>query len=424
MNFKTKFTKNKGITLIALVVTIIVLLILAGVSIATLTGENGILKRAAEAKEKTETAQKEEEKTLEKLERYVNNYGNNYEIFGDYYQKAVDKLSTLSLEQKINQMLLVSYNSGNVTNAYGGIIFFENNFIGKTEEEVKNMINGLSNTSGIPFLMAVDEEGKTDNEGVIRVSSNSNLTKSNTYLNGTQFQNSKTLYANGGFNLIKKDTIEKSKFLYNLNLNLNLAPVVDMASKEDYIYHRVIGLDVKGTSEFARTVINASKEAKKSGYEVSYCLKHFPGYGSNKDTHLGFSVDKRTYDEVIRDMLPFEEGVDVGAESVLISHNIISSVDSENPASLSPAIHELLRNTVGFKGIIMTDGLNMGALDSIDGNKYEKAVLAGNDILIVSDGSAAFNSIKTAVDNRTISQETIDEAVTRILAWKYYKNML
>ena len=192
------------------------------------------------------------------------------------------------------------------------------------------------------------------------------------------------------------------------------------------MYHRSVGLDANGTSNYVKTVIKASKEAQNKGDKVSYCLKHFPGYGSNKDTHIGFSVDERNLEEVKKDMESFEAGIKEEAESVLIAHNIVSSIDENEPASLSPAIHSILREELNFTGIIITDALNMSALDSnyIKGNKYVKAVLAGNDILIVTEPKVAINAIKAAVDDGTIDEEIIDKAVTRIIAWKYYKNML
>lgn len=319
-------------------------------------------------------------------------------------------------------MLLVAYDDSISTNAYGGILFFEKDFEDKSEEKVKTMLNHLKNTSGIPFLTAVDEEGISNKRGVIRVSSNRKLTKSNTYLKGNPFPSPQTLYANGGIDLIEEDTIQKSKFLYQLGINLNLAPVADICKKGDYMYSRSVGLDAKGTSQYVKTVINASKIAQKEGYKVSYCLKHFPGYGSNADTHIGFSVDKRTYEEVKKDMASFEVGISEGAEVVMISHNIVSSIDGENPASLSPKTHSILRNELNFNGVIMTDALNMGALDNIEGSKYVKAVLAGNDMLIVIDGTRAHNDIKEAVNEGKITEKMIDKAVERILTWKYEKN--
>lgn len=375
---------------------------------------------------------KDENKSFSNLSNIIAEKRNtNYGIFNDYYELAENKVKNLTLEQKIGQMLMVSYDNiekmkadREILNNYGGVLFFEKDFKNKTEEQVRKMINNINAVSNIKILTAVDEEGKSGNSGVIRVSSNENLTSSNSYLQKKPFQNSQTLYKLGGFDLIKKDTIEKSKFLYNLGINLNLAPVADICKEGDYMYNRSVGLDYDGTANYVKTVINAGKDAKKNGYEVSYCLKHFPGYGSNSDTHIGFSVDKRNYEEVKKDMVSFETGIKEKAEAVMISHNIVSSIDENNPASLSTKINAVLRNELNFTGVIITDALNMGALDNIQGNKYIKAVLAGNDILIVTDGKKASYDIKLAVEQGEIKEEFIDKAVTKIIAWKYYKNML
>lgn len=348
----------------------------------------------------------------------------NYGIFNNYYELACSQVRKLTLEQKIGQMLLVSYDSKEDLHNYGGILFFEKDFKDKNIEQVKQMISSINSISQIHLLTAVDEEGRSGNDGVVRVSSNRKLTSSNKYLKGNTFSNAQTLYSLGGFQLIHTDTIEKSKFLYQLGLNLNLAPIADICQKGDYMYHRSIGLDKYGTSTYIKTVLDASKKAKKEGNEVSYCLKHFPGYGSNLDTHIGLSKDSRSIEEIKKDMVSFEVGIKEEAEVIMISHNIVSSIDSSKPASISFNINKLLRKDLNFTGIIITDALNMKALDSIEGNKYVKAVLAGNDILIVTDGKMALQDIKTAVIEGEISEETINKAVTRIIAWKYYKNML
>lgn len=432
---KKELKNETAVTLIALVITITIFMVIVITTVKTMIRQKEIREKTVASEEKSELITKEEQLKLVylttdtiKAVKKDNTNAQTVELFKEQYELAEKKLQTLTLKDKISQMLLVTYTTDNIASDYGGILFFEADFKGKTEEQVKEMTKNLTNKSGIPMLTAVDEEGKTfyengEAQGVIRVSSNEELTESNTYLNGKPFPNSKTLYVNGGFELIKTDTIEKSKFLYNLGLNLNLAPVVDICEEGDYMYHRAIGLDAKGTSTYAQVIIEASIEAKKAGHEISYCLKHFPGYGSNSDTHKGFSLDTRTFEEVKKDMASFERGIKCGAEAVLVSHNIVSSVDGENPASLSPKINLLLRNDLNFTGIIMTDALNMAALDDIEGNKYVKAVLAGNDILIVQDGKEALNDILEAVENGIISEEMIDTAVTRILAWKYYKNM-
>ena len=164
-------------------------------------------------------------------------------------------------------------------------------------------------------------------------------------------------------------------------------------------------------------------EASREG-TVSYTLKHFPGYGNNSDTHKGSSKDTKSYEEIEKiDLPPFKAGIKAGAEAVLVSHNIVESIDAENPASLSPKINKILRENLNFKGIIITDDLYMGAV-SEDSEAVIKSVQAGNDIIIVTDYKKSIEDIQKAIENGTISLEKIDKMVTQILAWKYYKGLM
>ncbi|MGN1342825.1 MAG: glycoside hydrolase family 3 N-terminal domain-containing protein [Bacilli bacterium] len=335
-------------------------------------------------------------------------------IFSDYYKLAYNKLKTLSLDEKIGQLLLVRYPESNQVEdlkkyKFAGYVFFERDFRDKTKSGVLNMIDNVQNVSNIPLLTAVDEEGGS----VVRVSSNPNLASSS-------FKSSKELYASGGMNAISEDTKEKSKLLKSLGLNLNLAPVVDVSTNpSDYMYRRTIGENTSVTSEYAKTVIEASK-----GTLVSYTLKHFPGYSNNVDTHTGSSTDTRSLSDIrTNDLPPFETGINAGAEAVLVSHNIVTSIDSSNPASLSSGVHDLLRNDLNFTGVIITDDLSMGATSSIT-DAAVKAVKAGNDLIITTDYEESFNSIKSSVNSGTLSENDIDRHVFRILAWKYYKGLM
>ena len=271
------------------------------------------------------------------------------------------------------------------------------------------MINDLQEKASIPVLTAVDEEGGK----IVRISSNKNLASE-------RFKSSKELYEAGGLEAISNDVKEKSSLLHNLGLNVNLAPVVDIADDESaYIYPRTIGKNAEITAKYATTVIKASK-----GTDVSYVLKHFPGYGNNDDTHIAEARDIRTYDDLINnDVRPFKEGIDMGAEAVLISHNIITSIDEDNPATLSSGVHNLLKVNLGFTGVTITDDLDMGATKDIE-KKYLKAILAGNDLLIVTDYEKAYLEIKTGVLDKDISEDLIDQATLKVLAWKYYKGLL
>ncbi len=335
-------------------------------------------------------------------------------IFSDYYILAYNDVKNMSLDEKIGQILLVRYPNENqkeilTKNKFAGYLFFEKDFANKTSDEVKKMISDLQKVSEIPILTAVDEEGGT----VVRVSSNTNLSKE-------KFKSPSELYTLGGFDKIKEDTINKSKLLNELGLNLNLAPVVDVSTNpDDYMYQRTLKKDTNLTSTYAKTVIESSKSTG-----VSYTLKHFPGYGNNADTHTTSSKDTRSRESIMdNDIPPFKEGIKSGAEAVLVSHNIVNSIDPDNPASLSPSIHNILRNDLAFTGIIITDDLDMGAVKDISDSTV-KAILAGNDLIITTDYDKSIKEIKDAVNRGEISEEIISKLAFRVLAWKYYKGMM
>lgn len=335
-------------------------------------------------------------------------------IFSDYYTLAYNKLKTLTLDEKIGQLFLVRHPNDNAISDlkkynFGGFVFFSPDFTKKTKENVINMINNLQANAKVPLLTSVDEEGGI----VVRVSSNS-------LLSPYRFKSSQELYSLGGFSAIKEDIINKSKLLNSLGLNLNLAPVVDVSTNEnDYMYTRSFGKNTELTSQYSKNVIEASK-----GTGVSYTLKHFPGYGNNVDTHTGSSIDTRTYENILNnDLPPFKVGIDAGAEAVLVSHNIVNSIDSNNPASLSISIHNLLRNELGFTGIVITDDLYMDAVSSID-DVAVKAILAGNDLIISTDYEKDIQDVKDAVNDGVISEDIIDRIAFRILSWKYYKGLI
>ena len=326
------------------------------------------------------------------------------------HTKAEEALNKMTLDEKIGQLFLVRFPTSNAKdivkqNYFGGYLFFEKDFKGKTKKQVIDMISEVQNASKIPLITAVDEEGGS----VVRISSNKNLAKE-------KFKSPSVLYKKGGFDLIRQDTINKSALLKELGINLNLAPVIDVSNPSDYMYERTLKQGVKLTQEFAKTVIEASKNTG-----VSYALKHFPGYGHNSDTHKSGSNDTRTYEEIINEAVPpFEEGIKAGADAILISHNIIECMDNKNPASISKAVHKLLRDDLNFKGIIITDDVSMGATSQIK-DVYIKAVKSGNNLIITSDYKSAIQQIKNAVKNEVLTEKQIDELVIKTLEWKYKK---
>lgn len=353
------------------------------------------------------------------------------EIFSKHYAKAMEKLETLTLEEKIAQFFIIGMSNNSDLEKlkeyqFGGYLFFKDFFNSKTEEQVKTAIDKFQKDVDIPLLIAVDEEGGN----VVRVSSNEELAKE-------PFKSPSEVYKNGGLEAIKQDTINKSVLLENLGINVNFAPVVDISTNpEDYMYKRSLQEGKEVTAEFAKTVIKTSKD-----YKVSYALKHFPGYGMNKDTHTGSSQDIRTYEDIYNnDLEPFRAGIKEGAEVVMVSHNVVTSIDKNNPASISKEVHNLLRNDLNFNGIIITDDINMGAIKNAYtiSDSIVKAIQAGNDMIIVTidknskdkitntkiDYKTIVEIVKDALEKGDISENDIDTAVQRILAWKYYKGLM
>ena len=107
----------------------------------------------------------------------------------------------------------------------------------------------------------------------------------------------------------------------------------------------------------------------------------------------------------------------------MITHNIISAVDKNNPASLSKGVHDILFDNLKFTGIAITDDLDMGSAATVD-KRYTKAINAGNNIILLSDYPEAHTELKASVNDGTISEDTINHQTFKVLAWKYYKGLL
>ena len=157
---------------------------------------------------------------------------------------------------------------------------------------------------------------------------------------------------------------------------------------------------------------------------IMTCVKHFPGHGSTGgDTHDGFASSDRTLEELEScDFKPFEAAMEAGAPMIMVGHMTMTAIDPDNPASLSePIVTGLLRDELGYDCIIITDALNMGAISEnyTNADAAVKAVSAGCDMLLcVSNISSVVDALTEAVSDGTITEERIDESVTRILQAK------
>jgi beta-glucosidase-like glycosyl hydrolase len=204
---------------------------------------------------------------------------------------------------------------------------------------------------------------------------------------------------------------------------VNFAPVCDVSTDPgDFIHARSMGLDAKGTASCAAAVV-----AQMSQDGMGSVLKHFPGYGNNADTHTGVAVDARPLQTFeTSDFLPFrsalsaDEGAGGRTAAVLVCHNIVQCMDKTLPASLSPAVHQILRQQLGFGGVVMTDDLAMDAVKAYaqNGDAAALALLAGNDLLVTTDYRAQIPQVLSAVESGALPESVIDEACTRVLTWK------
>ena len=325
--------------------------------------------------------------------------------------RAQELLGGMTLEEKVGQMFIArcpETDAAQLAADYhlGGYILFGRDFKDKTAEQVTADIQSCQDAAEIPLLIAVDEEGGTVN----RVSSNPNLRSS-------PFRSPQALYSEGGLELVRSDAQEKCRLLESLGININFAPVCDVSQDPaDFIYDRTLGRDAQETSQYVAAVVETMAEEG-----MGSVLKHFPGYGNNTDTHTGVAYDDRPYDTFLTsDFLPFQAGIAAGADMVLVSHNIVSAMDEASPASLSPEVHRVLREDLGFTGVIVTDDLVMDGVRDFAGDD-EAAVLAvqaGNDLLCCTDFQTQVPAVLAAVESGEITEEQIDAAVLRVLTMK------
>lgn len=326
-------------------------------------------------------------------------------------------LNAMTLEEQVGQLFLVRCPETQVTEMIsqyhpGGILLFGRDFDDHTPETLTQTINGYQKAASIPLLIAVDEEGGS----VCRVSSHAQFRQE-------RFASPRELYGQGGLEAIVSAEQEKCALLQSLGINVNLAPVCDISTDpQGFLFKRSLGQSPEITGEFVKSVVSTMKTGK-----IGSVLKHFPGYGNNSDTHTGIAIDKRPYSEYQEsDFVPFQAGIAAGCGGILVSHNTVLSMDENDPASLSPAVHRILREELGFDGVIVTDDLVMDAIAEIydAGEAAVLAVQAGNDLLCVSELPTQYQAVIDAVNDGTLSPDQISAAARRVLIWKQALGLL
>lgn len=347
----------------------------------------------------------------------------------DPMEAALQKeLEGMSLEAKVGQLFFVQVPAENaaedvMTYHLGGFILFERDTQDKTANELIQTIHSYQEAAGedtgIPLLIGVDEEGGS----VVRVSSNPKLRSQKFSSPGKLWRS-----MDDGLTAVEEETREKSILLKALGFNVNLNPVADISENpKDFIYDRTIGGDYTETGAYTEKVVEV-----QSRYGLGSVLKHFPGYGNNKDTHTGIAVDERPLETFeVEELFPFRAGVAAGMKfppmpAVLVSHSIVTSMDPDLPASLSPEVHRILREDLDFDGVVMTDDLSMGALSEYakGGAVAVMALRAGNDLVVTADYRAQIPHVIQAVKSGELEETLIDAACRRVLRWKAEMGLL
>ena len=330
---------------------------------------------------------------------------------------AAALVAKMTAEEKVGQLFLARCPESDAaedvsTYHLGGYILFGRDFRLGTKDSVKRNIAKYQAAAEIPLLIAVDEEGGT----VTRVSRYLQYRNAN-------FPSPRELFEEGGMALITQTEKEKCELLSSLGINVNMAPVCDITTdKSSFMYDRSLGQSPETTAEFIRNVLTVMDDHRVGGV-----LKHFPGYGNNTDTHVGIAVDDRTLAELeAADLIPFAAGIEAGCGAILVSHTFVNCLDPVYPASVSVAVHDYLRQEMGFDGVIVTDDLIMEAITDLYGTEEAAvlAVLAGNDLLCSSEYQVQYRAVLEAVRSGRIPAEQLDGAVERVLEWKHKLGLL
>lgn len=332
------------------------------------------------------------------------------------------KISEMTIDEKIGQMLMVGIEGIEIDEDFqlfaekykpGTIILFGKNIT--DAEQLTNLTNSIKTTAGdIPYIIGMDEEGGS----VTRLPDD--VLSMPSALTVAASENIDYCY-NAGYHIGEQIT--------SFGLHTGFCPVLDVWSNPDntVIGDRAYG---KNSDDVCKYGIADMRGVKDAG--AIPVVKHFPGHGDTEtDSHYGLPLVKKTKDELWQsELLPFQSAIKNGVPMIMAAHILCTELDNKYPASMSEKIiTELLRNEMGFDGVVITDDLTMGAI-SENYSFREAAVLsinAGCDILSICFGydnvKEAFEGIKEAVNSGEISEDRINESVKRILELKQSYNI-
>lgn len=388
--------------------------------------------KAQETDEKEEVVQTIEEQETQQEEKQSEEETEQEETLSEeeiLQMKIEEIMEGMSLEEKTAQMFMITpealtgvgqvLKAGDMTreaiNEYpvGGLIYFTQNL--QDPEQVRKMTGNVQNFSeeriGLPMLLSVDEEGGT----VTRFGGNAAF-------DYDASADMDAIGASGDTRLAYELGEKIGSFLHSLGINMDNAPDADVLSNpaNTVVKDRSFGSDCSVVSEMALAELKGLEDQGVKGV-----LKHFPGHGATTaDTHAGYAYTDASLEEMkTNELVPFQDGIEAGADIIMAGHISCPQVTgNEEPASLSEKmINEVLREDMGFSGVVITDAMNMGAIaeNYSPAEAAVKAVLAGVDmILMPEDFSQAYTGVLNAVKSGKITEERIDASVYRIVKLK------
>lgn len=344
-------------------------------------------------------------------------------------ERTEEILETMTKEEKVAQLFVITpealtgvdsvQSAGNATKEalekypVGGLVYFGGNLI--SPEQTKTMLKDTmvlaGNITEIPLFLAVDEEGGS----VARIANNPDMGVDNV---GNMSEIGAAKDVNGAYEA--GNTI--GKYLKDFGFNLDFAPDADVLTNpgNTVVVKRSFGSDSALVSEMSCMYLKGLEEN-----DVMGVLKHFPGHGATLgDTHDGYAYTDKTYKELLEeDLVPFAEGAKNQVPMIMAGHIAVPSVTNDQlPASLSPVmLDDILREDLGYEGVVITDALNMGAVSNLYGSDEAcvMAFKAGADMLLMpKDFQTAYEGVLLAVENGDISEERLDESVRRIIRVK------
>ena len=334
--------------------------------------------------------------------------------------RAEEILAGMTLTEKLCQLMIVRPEAlagvSPVTSAgeemlagleaypVGGIIYSLNNLVSR--EQTTAMIDGAQAASKIPLFISADEEGGSVGRLMYKL--------------GTTWVDAMYSYKDEGPETAYNNAYTIGSDMAALRFNTDFAPVADVWTNpaNTVIGDRAYSDDFDEAAKLVPAAVEGFRDAG-----VICCVKHFPGHGdTSTDTHTGAAVvDKGLAELMAGELKPFIAGMEAGADMVMVGHITLSAIDPEHPASLSEAVVSgILRDTLGWDGVVITDGLEMGALIQYDmGERCLLALEAGVDILLgVDDIPGTLKALTEAVELGWLSEERIDESVLRVLTLK------